>query len=348
MTDQHRVFVTRRLPGDALDRLAQHAEVDLWPGDLPPPYDELHRRTAAADALICLLTDRIDAALIDAAPRLRVISAVAVGYDNIDLAAATARAIPIGNTPGVLTETTADLAFALMLAVARRITEADRFVRDGKWQTWDPDLLLGYDVYGATLGIIGYGKIGQAVARRAAGFAMRVLYASRKTTPSAGAALAPPGPAPELTRAGRARPPRTNGPSPVDLDTLLRESDFVSLHVPLTADTYHLIAEPQLRAMKRTAILVNTARGAVIDQPALVRALEEGWIAGAGLDVAEVEPAPPDDPILRAPNAVLLPHIGSASHATRGRMASIAVDNCIAGLRGDRLPYCVNPEVYER
>lgn len=322
MTNQHRVFVTRRLPGDAVDRLAQHAEVDLWPGDLPPPHGELRRRTAAADALICLLTDRIDAALIDASPRLRVVSTVAAGYDNIDLAAATARGIPIGNTPGVLTETTADLAFALMLAVARRITEADRFVRDGKWRTWDPNLLLGYDVYGATLGIIGYGKIGRAVARRAAGFAMRVLYASRTTTPG--------------------------DPSPVDLDTLLRESDFVSLHVPLTADTYHLIAEPQLRTMKRTAILVNTARGSVIDQPALVRALEEGWIAGAGLDVAEVEPAPPDDPILRAPNAVLLPHIGSASHATRGRMASIAVDNCIAGLRDERLPHCVNPDVYKR
>ncbi len=325
MPDNPRVFVTRRLPGGALDRLAGHAGVDLWPGDLPPPYGELRRRTAAADALICLLTDRIDAVLIDASPRLRVISAVAVGYDNIDLAAATARGIPIGNTPGVLTETTADLAFALMLAVARRITEADRFVRDGKWQTWDPNLLLGYDVYGATLGIIGYGKIGQAVARRAAGFAMRVLYAART-----------PFHAPD------------HAPAPVDLDTLLRESDFVSLHVPLTPTTRHLIAEPQLRAMKRTAIIVNTARGAVIDQAALVRALEEGWIAGAGLDVAEVEPLPTDDPLLRAPNAVLLPHIGSASHATRERMASMAVDNCLAGLRGERLPHCVNPEVYER
>lgn len=325
MTDQHRVFVTRRLPGDALDRLAGHAGVDLWPVDLPPTYDELRRRTAGADALICLLSDRIDAALIDASTRLRVISTVAVGYDNIDLAAATARGVSVGNTPGVLTETTADLAFALMLAVARRITEADRFVRDGKWQTWDPNLLLGYDVHGATLGIIGYGKIGQAVARRAAGFAMRVLYATRTPVHV-----------------------RDHAATPVDLDTLLRESDFVSLHVPLTADTHHLIAEPQLRAMKRTAILVNTARGAVIDQAALVRALEEGWIAGAGLDVAEVEPAPPDDPLLCAPNTVLLPHIGSASHATRERMASMAVENCIAGLRGERLPHCVNPDVYER
>ena len=323
MSHNPRVFVTRRLPGDALERLAKHAEVDLWPGDLPPPYDELRRRTAAADALICLLTDRIDAALIDASPRLRVISAVAVGYDNIDVAAATARGIPIGNTPGVLTETTADLAFALMLAVARRITEADRFVHDGEWKTWDPNLLLGYDLHSATLGIVGYGAIGRAVARRASGFGMRVLYVAR--TP-------------------------VNIPdhiaTPLDLDTLLRESDFVSLHVPLTPETSHLIGEGQLRAMKRTAILVNTARGPVIDQRALIRALEEGWIAGAGLDVAEVEPIAPDDPLLRAPNAVLLPHIGSASHATRERMASIAVDNCIAGLRGERPPHCVNPEVY--
>ncbi len=323
MSHDPRVFVTRRLPGDALERLAKHAEVDLWPGDLPPPYDELRRRTAAADALICLLSDRIDAALIDASPRLRVISAVAVGYDNIDLAAATARAILVGNTPGVLTETTADLAFALMLAVARRITEADRFVHNGEWKTWDPNLLLGYDVHSATLGIVGYGEIGRAVARRAAGFGMRVLYATR--TPAR---------------------VRDHNSTPVDLETLLRESDFVSLHVPLTPETRHLIAEPQLRAMKRTAILVNTARGAVIDQPALARALEEGWIAGAGRDVAAVEPLPPDDPLLRAPNAVLLPHIGSASHATRERMASVAVDNCIAGLRGERLPHCVNPEAY--
>ncbi len=323
MQDKPLVFVTRHLPGDALGRLAQHAEVDLWPGDLPPPYDELRRRTAEADALICLLTDRIDAPLIDASPRLRVISTVAVGHDNIDLAAATTRGVPVGNTPGVLTETTADLAFALMLAVARRITEADRFVRNGKWDTWDPNLLLGYDVYGTTLGIIGYGKIGQAVARRAAGFAMRVLYASRT-----------PVHVPD------------HGPTLVDLDALLRESDFVSLHVPLTPDTRHLIAEPQLRAMRRTAIIVNTARGSVIDQAALVRALDEGWIAGAGLDVAEVEPVPASDPLFRAPNVVLLPHIGSASHATRERMASMAVDNCIAGLRGERLPHCVNPEVY--
>ena len=320
-----RVFVTRRLPGDALDVLGQHAEVDLWPGELPPPADELRARTAPADGLICLLTDRIDAGLIAAAPRLRVVSNVAVGYDNVDVAAATARGIPVGNTPGVLTETTADLAFALMLAAARRVTEAERYLRDGRWRTWSPDLMLGHDVHGATLGIIGYGKIGQAVARRALGFGMRVLVAER-------ASVASDAPTPEV----------------VPLETLLRESDFVSLHVPLTPETHHLIGERELLAMKSTAVLVNTARGPVVDQAALARALAEGWIAAAGTDVMEEEPIAPDDPLLRAPSAVLLPHIGSASHATRGRMAMMAVENCLAGLRGEPLPHCVNPEAQRR
>jgi glyoxylate reductase len=316
------VFVTRRLPGDAVARLSQVAEVDQWPDELPPAYDELVRRTANVDGIICLLTDRIDVALIAAAPSLRAICNVAVGYDNIDLAAATARRIPVGNTPGVLTETTADLAFALILATARRIVEAERFVRDGRWRTWDPNLLLGHDVHGSTLGIVGYGQIGQALARRALGFSMRVLYTSR--TP---------------------RPADAVGER-VDLDTVLRESDVVSLHAPLTPETTRMIGERELRLMKPTASLVNTARGGIIDQSALVRALEEGWIAGAGLDVAEIEPIPPGDPLLRAPNVTLLPHIGSASHATRERMASMAVDNCLAALRGERMPHCVNLEVY--
>jgi glyoxylate reductase len=295
---------------------------------MPPQPDELASRMRKADGVICLLTDRIDAALIAACPRLRVISNVAVGYDNVDIAAATARRIPVGNTPGVLTDTAADLAFALMLAAARRVVEAERFVRDGRWRTWDPNQLLGRDVFGATLGIVGYGTIGQAVARRAAGFSMRVLYT--KSSPSSS----------EYAIDGQ--------PRHVSLDALLRESDFVSLHVPLAESTRHLIGEPQLRAMKPTAFLINTARGGVVDQAALVCALHEGWIAGAGLDVAEVEPVPSGDPLLDAPNVVLLPHIGSASHATRERMASMAVDNCIAGLRGERLPHSVNPEVYDR
>ncbi len=320
-----RVFVTRILPGSAIERLGRDAEIDLCDSEMPPPYETLVERTAAADGIICLLTDRIDAALIlAAAPRLRVISAVAVGYDNIDVAAATARRIPVGNTPGVLTEATADLAFALILATARRLTEAERFVRDGQWRTWDPRGFLGADVHGATLGIVGFGKIGQAVARRARGFDMRVLYATRTAPDPAAADLG----------------------ERAELETLLRESDFVSLHVPLSPATTHMIGDAQLRMMKRTAILVNTARGGIVDQAALARALEDGVIAAAGLDVTEVEPVPLDDAILRAPNVVLLPHIGSATHTARERMANMAVDNCLAGLRGERLPNCVNPQVY--
>ncbi len=311
-----RVFVTRRLPGDALDRLTAHADVDLWPGDMPPPYDDLVARTTQADAIICLLTDRIDAGLIAAAPKLRVISQMAVGYDNIDIAAASQRGIPVGNTPGVLTEATADLTLALILAVSRRLVEAERFVRDGRWKTWDPNGLLGLELDGATLGIIGFGKIGQAVARRAHGFGMRIIYSSR-------------GPA-DTDIAGRA-----------SLDEVLAQSDIVSLHVPLSRETERMIGERELRLMKASAYLINTARGGIVDQPMLVRALEEGWIAGAGLDVAAVEPIPVDDPLFRAPNCVLLPHIGSATVATRARMADMAVDNCLAGLRGDPLPNAI-------
>jgi glyoxylate reductase len=315
------VFVSRKLPGDSLERLSELAEVDLWPDELEPPYDELCRRVEAAHGVVCLLTDRIDSALIAGAGALRVISNVAVGYDNIDVAAATARGIPVGNTPGVLTETTADLAFALILATARRLTEAERFLREGRWKTWHPSLLLGNDVHGATLGIVGFGKIGRAVARRAAGFDMRVLFASRT-------------------------PVETPLGEHASLETLLREADYVSVHVPLTDDTRNLIGARELAMMKSTAVLVNTSRGGVVDQRALVDALHAGAIAGAGLDVMETEPLPADDALLRAPNVVLLPHIGSASHATRERMAAMAIDNCIAGLRGEPLPHCVNPEVY--
>ena len=311
------------MPGDALERLADQADIDLWPDEMPPPYDELALRTAPCDGLLCMLTDRIDAALIHAAPRLRVLSQMAVGYDNIDVAAATARGIRVGNTPGVLTEATADLTFALILAVARRIVEAERYVREGRWQTWDPRGLLGLELYGATLGIVGFGKIGQAVARRAQGFGMRVLYASRS--------------------AGRS-PDETTLAARTDVDALLRESDIVTLHVPLSSETANMIGERELRSMKATSFLINTARGGIVDQTALVHALREGWIAGAGLDVAAVEPIPPGDPLLSAPNCALLPHIGSATLATRSRMASMAVDNLIAGLRGEPLPNCVNPE----
>ena len=313
-----RVLVTRRLPDGGIDPLiAAGHEVVAREHDTPFTKDELCAAVGDVDAVLCLLTDRIDADVLDAgAGRLQVVSNVAVGYDNIDIAAAKARGIVVGNTPGVLTETTADLAFALILAAARRITEADRFVRDGRWQTWDPNLLLGYDLHGATIGIVGYGAIGRAVARRALGFGMRVLHASRSDARDANATRVP-------------------------LDALLRESDVVSLHVPLTDETRAMIGEAQLRAMKPAAILVNTARGGIIDQPALVRALHEGWIAGAGLDVAVVEPIPRGDPLLDAPNCVLLPHIGSATHATRSLMASMAIENCLAGLRGEPLPNAV-------
>ena len=299
-----RVFVTRRLPGTALKRLAAEHEVDVWPERMPPPQDVLRERAARVDGLVALLTDRVDAALLEACPDLRVISNYAVGSDNVDREAATARGIPVGITPDVLTEATADLAFAGLLAAARRLPEALAAVREGRWQTWEPDWLLGHDVHGATLGIVGYGRIGRAVARRAEGFAMRILATPR-----------------------------------VPLDELLAQSDAVTLHVPLTSETRHLIDADALARMKPTAILVNTARGGVVDQQALARALHRGEIAGASLDVTDPEPLPSDHPLLEAPNLLVLPHIGSATHTARERMADLAVDNLLAGLAGAPLPH---------
>jgi glyoxylate reductase len=300
-----RVFVTRRLPGTALDRLAAEHEVDVWPQRLPPPAAELRRRVAGAQGLLSLLTDRVDAELLGAAADLKVISNMAVGCDNVDVAAARARGIAVGYTPDVLTETTADLAFALMLAVARRVPEGIAAVRDGQWLTWEPGWLLGRDLHGATLAVVGGGRIGTAVARRAQGFGMDVRVVGRGD---------PLGPA-------------------------IAGADFVSLHVPLTDQTRRLVDEPFLRAMKPTAYLVNTARGAVVDQDALAQALEGGWIAGAALDVTDPEPLPAEHPLLRAPNLLVLPHLGSATHATRERMADVAVDNLLAGLAGRPLPH---------
>lgn len=321
-----RVFITRVIPEEGLALLRDACAIDLWEDELPPPYDILRSRTAEADGLLCLLSDRIDAALLEAAPRLRVISQMAVGYDNIDVAACTARGLPVGHTPGVLTETTADFAFALLMAAARRIPEAERYARAGRWKTWGPTLLLGRDIYGATLGIIGMGRIGQAVARRARGFAMRILYTDRAEVPEA-AAL------------GAAYRP---------LEALLAESDFVSLHVPLTPETFHLIDARALSLMRPTAILINTARGPVIDHTALYQALTGGQIAAAALDVTDPEPLPPDSPLLALDNCLVVPHIASASVATRGRMAIMAAENLLAGLQGERLPHPVNPEVFDR
>lgn len=321
-----RVFVARRIPEAGLAPLRGVAEVTVWENPLPPQRDALLAAVVGCAGVLTLLTDRVDAEFLEAAgPDLRVVSNYAVGVDNIDLAECSRRGIPVGHTPGVLTETTADLAFALLMAAARRVVEAVDFVRAGRWATWDPLLLLGADVHGATLGLIGFGRIGQAVARRARGFGMTVLYHSRRRAdPATEAAL-------DATW--------------VELEALLERSDFVSIHVPLTAETQRLIDAGRLRRMQPTAVLVNTARGPIVDTDALVRALEAGWIGGAALDVTDPEPLPADHPLLRLPNAIVVPHIGSASRATRDRMAEMAAANLLAGLRGEPLPFCANPEV---
>ncbi|MGP1375599.1 MAG: 2-hydroxyacid dehydrogenase [Almyronema sp.] len=322
---EFKVRLTRRLP-TSLAALEQMASVEVWPERQPPTADVLQSKLAEVDGLLCLLTDPIDQELIAAAPRLKVISQMAVGFDNIDVTAATARGIPVGNTPGVLTEATADFTWALMMAAARRVGEGDRFVRNGQWQTWEPDLLLGLDIAGATLGIIGLGRIGQAVAKRAVGFDMQILYTGRhRCDPALEAAL-------KATY--------------VELAELLANADFVSIHTPLTPATQSLIGAAELRQMKSTALLINTARGAIVEPEALYQALISGQIAGAALDVTEPEPISPESPLLQLDNVTFAPHLGSASRATRKKMADMAIANLIAGLQGDRLPHCVNPEVY--
>ena len=274
-------------------------ELDLWAEPSPPGPEKLIEQAREADGLLS---------------RLAAVANYAVGVDNVDLAAASERGVPVGNTPGVLTEATADLAWALMLSAARRLPEAERAMRGGGW-SWEPDFLLGEELSGATLGIVGMGRIGSAVARRAEGFGMEVIHTARG--------------------------------GGVPLDELLERSDFVSLHAPLGPDTVGLIGEPQLRRMKPHAILVNTARGPLVDTDALVRALREGWIAGAALDVTDPEPLPPRHPLFDCPGLAIAPHIGSATHRAREAMADLAVDNLLAALRGERMPHCANPEVYE-
>jgi glyoxylate reductase len=330
-SSRKRVFVTRPIADAALRRLAESARVDLWDDDNAPPHEELLTRVGASDAVISMVSDRFDAGTIAALPRLAVISNFAVGLDNIDLEAATRARVAIGHTPGVLSETTADLAFALLLAAARRVAEGDRYVRAGRWRTWTPRLMLGRDVWGATLGIIGWGAIGQAVARRAAGFRMRILYAMHVSTRH-----------PEKPEATVLA---TSAAEQVELTRLLAEADFISINVPLTTATHHMIGTHEFAAMKRDAIIINTARGGVVDQEALVMALKLERIAGAGLDVTEVEPLPADHPLLQFPNVVVTPHIGSASQETRLRMAELAVDNVLDVFAG-RLPRrCANPTV---
>jgi len=324
-----RVFVARRIPDEGLTRVLAETDADLWTDALPPPRDELLRRVRGVDGVLSLLTDRVDDELLDAAgPQLRVVSNFAVGFDNIDVPACTRRGIPVGNTPGVLTETTADFAFALLMAAVRRIPEGHDYVRAGHWKTWGPMLLLGPDVHHATLGIVGFGRIGKEMAKRAHGFDMTVLvHDAYPPSAEEQAAL---------------------GVTAVSQDELFARSDMISLHVNLTPDTRHLIDAAALARMKPTAVLVNTSRGPVVDQVALADALRRGVIAAAALDVTDPEPMSPDDPLLALPTCLVVPHIASATHATRGKMAQMAAANLLAGLRGERLPTPVNPEVYDR
>jgi lactate dehydrogenase-like 2-hydroxyacid dehydrogenase len=322
VSERPRVLVTREIPEAGLRLLREVAYTDVWDRPTPPPRDELLRRVAGAEGLLALLTDRVDDELLDAAgPGLRVVANLAVGYDNIDLAACARRGIPVGNTPGVLTEATADLAFALLLAVARRLPESAALVTQDRWLTWDPLLLLGRDVSGGTLGIVGFGRIGREVARRARGFGMRILAHSRRAAPD------------EVYR--------ELGAERVTLDTLLAESDFVSVHVNLSAETWHLIDASALARMRPGAILINTSRGGVVDQAALADALRSGHLFGAGLDVTDPEPMRGDDPLLSLPTCLVVPHVGSATQRTRDRMAEKAARNIIAGLRGEPLPDAV-------
>jgi glyoxylate reductase len=325
-----RVYVTRIIPEGGLRLVREACDAEIWEGETPPPRKVLLEKVRGVDGLLSLLTDRIDAELMDAAgPQLKVISNYAVGYNNIDVEAATARGIAVGNTPGVLTDTTADMAFTLLMAAARRVVEGADYVRAGKWRTWGPTLLLGRDIHHATLGIIGFGRIGRTVAKRAQGFEMEVLFYDPLVS-------ADDAEAQEL------------GATSVDLDTLLARSDFVTVHVPLMDETHHMIGTEALHKMRSTAILINTSRGPVVDPDALYQALKEGEIAYAALDVTEPEPINMDSPLLSLPNCVIVPHIASASIATRTRMAEIAAQNLIAGLRGEPLPAWVNPEVAEQ
>jgi glyoxylate reductase len=324
-----KVFVTRLIPAAGLDGIRAACDADVWPERLPPPADVLRARAADCDGLVALLTDRVDAALLDACPRLKVVSNYAVGFNNIDVPAATARGVAIGNTPGVLTEATADIALTLLLAAARRLGESCADAKAGRWLTWEPTGWLGQDLTGGkVLGIVGLGRIGLALARRCrAAFGMHILYTGPRPQPDA---------------------ERELGARRVDFDTLLAESDFVSVHASLNEATKGMFGTAQFARMKRTAVFVNTARGGHVDQRALYEALKNGTIFAAGLDVTDPEPLPPDDPLYTLPNCVVAPHIASATVGTRDAMARICADNLLAGVRGEPLPAWVNPEVAAR
>lgn len=316
------VFISRQVPGNAPETLAAAGHsVEVWPAPRPPGREELAAALARADAALTMVTDRIDAELLTDSPRLRIIANMAAGYDNVDPLVAAAAGVWLTNTPGVLAETTADFVFALLLSAARNVVASDRDTRAGGWTAWSPTAFLGQDVHGATLGVVGMGEIGQAVARRAAGFDMRVLYASQTRKPQLEA---------------------RHGYQHASLDDLLARADFVSLHTPLTTQTRHLIGAAELGRMKPTAILINTARGQVVDQAALVAALQAGRIAGAALDVTDPEPLPVSNPLFTLPNVIITPHIASASFATRSRMAHMAAQNIMSVLDNKAPPNPVN------
>ena len=322
-----KLFSTHVLYEEPRRLLAEHFDIEYWTEGERPARPEILRRVAGKDALICLLTEKVDRELLDAAgPNLRIVANVAVGYDNIDVPACTERNVAVSNTPGVLDETTADFTWTLLLAVARRLVEGDRLARSGGWHQWNFDLLCGTDIWGKTLGIVGMGRIGRAVARRASGFRMHVIYSGTSRAPL------------EIERELHAEY--------MTQDQLLQRADFVSLHVPLNAKTRGLIGHDELAKMKRTAFLINTTRGPVVQEAALVQALDEGVIAGAALDVFEREPLISDG--LRRDNVVLAPHLGSASIETRTKMAMIAAENAIAFFEGKRPPTLLNPEVWRQ
>ncbi len=326
MKNKPAVFITRKIPSAALQRIMAFAKVEVWQGENPPSIETLLEKAPEIEGIFTLLTDPINSKVVDRfSSSFKVISQMAVGFDNIDVGAATKRGIPVGHTPGVLTETTADFTWALLMAIARRIVEGDNEVHQGIWRPWGPEVLLGVDLYGATLGIIGFGRIGQAVARRAQGFNMKVFYHDPNRNSELEQSL---------------------GVNYASLDQLITQSDFVTVHTFLSKETYHLINRAILEKMKPTAILINTSRGPIVSPDDLAWALKEGRIAGAALDVFEPEPIPEGHPLLQMRNVIITPHIASASIQTRTLMAQMAADNLVAALKGERLPNCANPQVY--
>jgi glyoxylate reductase len=325
-----RIFVTRQIPGKGLKLLREKFEVKVWKDETPPNRDQILKQASGCSGIITLLSDQIDSGVIRALPDLKIISQYAVGFDNIDIETAIEQGIIVTNTPGVLTETTADLAWALILAASRRLVEADRYVRDGKWKVaWGPQMLVGKDVFGATLGIIGLGRIGSSVAQRATGFSMKILYHSKSEN--------------ERTRKVEIE----TGATRTDLDKLLSQSDIVTIHAPLSDETYNMIGTRELKMMKQDAILINTSRGALLDEDALIAALKSGHLSSVGLDVFNQEPTPASNELLSLPNVILAPHIGSASVTTRSRMGEMCAENLIIALDGKRPPNIVNPEVLD-